>query len=123
MITDKDWELYEISCLLEERENRFLKQVAQEETAKSKLSSQYSFLEKSKKHLSDSNMTYQYHLKHSFSNGNRLLLLALSSYLHAFIPWKLKQHAARGIIKMYEDMKRWPHLRKAMLEESLKKKR
>jgi Family of unknown function (DUF6356) len=73
-------------------------------------------IEKSVKHLNDSNMSYWYHFKHSFSNGNRLLVLVLSSYFHAIFPGKFRQHAARGVINMYEDMKKWPHLRKAMRE-------
>jgi hypothetical protein len=73
-------------------------------------------IKKSLKHLKDSNMTYWYHFCHSVSNGNRLLLLVLSSYAHAIYPGRLRQHAARGIINMYEDMKKWPHLRKAMKE-------
>ncbi len=85
-------------------------------------SNQYTILEKSKKHLRDSNMTYWYHFRHSFSNGNRLLKYVISSYIHAVLPWKFKQHAARGIINIYEDMKQWPHLQKAMAEEALKRK-
>jgi hypothetical protein len=85
-------------------------------------SNQYTVLEKSKKHLRDSNMTYWYHFRHSFSNGNRLLKYVISSYIHAVLPWKFKQHAARGIINIYEDMKQWPHLQKAMAEEALKRK-
>ena len=73
-------------------------------------------IKKSLKHLKDSNMNYWYHFWHSVSNGNKLLVLVLSSYAHAIYPGRLRQHAARGIIKMYEDMKKWPHLRKAMKE-------
>ena len=71
---------------------------------------------KSKKHLNDSKMSYWYHFWHSVSNGNRLFLLVLSSYAHAVYPGRLRQRAARGIINMYEDMKRWPHFIKAMKE-------
>ncbi len=122
IITDKDWEAYEELALLEQKEKSFLKKVEIESNEKKAQSKQYSFFEKSNKHLDDSNMSYGYHLTHSVVNGNKLLLLALSSYIHALLPWKLKQHAARGVIKMYEDMKIWPHLRRAMLEETLKRK-
>ncbi len=83
----------------------------------------YTRIEKSKKHLRDSNMSYWYHFGHSFSNGSRLLKYVITSYVHAVLPWKYKQHAARGIINMYEDMKQWPHLRKAMAEEAAKRER
>lgn len=75
-------------------------------------------IKKSIKHLADSNMSYWYHFKHSINNGNKLLILVLSSYAHAIYPGRLRQHAARGIINMYEDMKKWPHLRKTMQEIS-----
>lgn len=85
------------------------------------MSKKYNLWQKSIKHLKDSNMSYWYHFGHSFYNGTRLLVLALSSYAHAILPGKLKQHAARGVIYIYEDMKKWPHLRKAM-EEIAKEK-
>lgn len=80
------------------------------------------FIEKSIKHLKDSNMSYWYHFKHSFVNGNKLLILVISSYIHAFFPGRLRQHAARGVIHIYEDMKKWPHLQKAMREIELERK-
>ena len=113
----KNWR----SKLLSQEEKDFLEKVEEENRQKAIASKQYSFLEKSSKHLQDSNMSYWYHFKHSFSNGTKLLKYVISSYIHAVFPWKFKQHAARGIINMYEDMKQWPHLRKAMKEESLKR--
>lgn len=85
------------------------------------LSKQYNVFQKSIKHLKDSNMTYVYHFFHSFKNGNKLLWYALSSYAHAVLPGKLKQHAARGVIAIYEDMKKWPHLQQAMKEIAAEK--
>lgn len=73
-------------------------------------------IKKALKHLQDSNMSYFYHFWHSVSNGNRLLKYVLSSYVHAIFPGKWRQHAARGIMHIYEDMKKWPHLQKAMKE-------
>lgn len=119
--TDQDWENYHILCLLEEREKELFKTIALDEEKRKELSQKYNIWQKSTKHLKDSNMSYWYHFWHSVSNGNRLLFYALSSYAHAILPGKLKQHAARGIITMYEGMKKWPHLRKAMFEISLKK--
>lgn len=110
--TDEEWIMYYLEC----EEDKLHSQV---DTSHSKIDgSQYNLIEKSAKHLKDSNMGYWYHFKHSITNGNKLLLLVLSSYAHAILPGKLKQHAARGVIRMYEDMKQWPHLRKAMYEIS-----
>jgi hypothetical protein len=108
--------------LLTQEEQDFLLSVEEEKKQKAITGEQYSFLEKSNKHLQDSNMSFWYHFKHSISNGNRLLKYVITSYIHAVFPWLFKQHAARGLINMYEDMRKWPHLRKAMREEFLKRK-
>jgi hypothetical protein len=108
--------------LLTREEQDFLTSIEEEKKQKAIVSEQYSFLEKSNKHLQDSNMSFWYHFKHSISNGNRLLKYVITSYIHAVFPWLFKQHAARGLINMYEDMRKWPHLRKAMREEFLKRK-
>jgi hypothetical protein len=121
--TDSDWESYHILRSLEADQKELFKNIDSSisDQKKKELSQQYNVWQKSVKHLNDSNMGYWYHFWHSVTNGNRLLFFALSSYAHAVLPGKLKQHAARGIITMYESMKKWPHLRKAMYEISLKK--
>jgi hypothetical protein len=122
--TEKDWENYHILCRLEEEQKELFStiDISIDDSKKKELSEKYNVLQKSSKHLKDSNMSYWYHFWHSLANGNKLLLYALSSYAHAILPGKLKQHAARGIISMHQDMKKWPHLRRAMYEISLKKK-
>lgn len=119
--TDKDWENYYILGWLEENQRELVRTLHSDDEKKKELSTQYNIWQKSKKHLKDSSMSYWYHFWHSVSNGNKLFYYALSSYAHAILPGKLKQHAARGIISMYEDMKAWPHLRRAMYEISSKK--
>jgi hypothetical protein len=123
--SDKDWETYELIRQLELDQSKIYDTIDIDIDYKKRkeLSRKYNILEKSKKHLIDSNMSYWYHFRHSISNGNKLLFYAVSSYVHALVPGKLKQHAARGIISMYEDMKRWPHLIRAMYEISRKKKK
>lgn len=118
--TDKDWEDYFILRQLEEDHKQLMRSIDlnTDEAKRKELSEKYNVWQKSQKHLKDSNMSYWYHFCHSIKNGNRLFFYALSSYAHAILPAKLKQHAARGIIAMYEDMKKWPHLRRAMYEVS-----
>ena len=120
--TDKDWADYWIQLKLESnRQDLFDNNIKSIDFQEQKrLSNQYNIIEKSAKHLNDSNMSYWYHFRHSVSNGNKLFLYALSSYAHAILPGKFKQHAARGIITMYEEMKQWPHLKRAMYEISNK---
>lgn len=122
--SDKDWEDYYILCSLEQHQKDLYKSIDLniDQERKKELSKQYNVIQKSNKHLKDSKMSYWYHFWHSIANGNKLIFYALSSYAHAVLPGKLKQHAARGIISMYEDMKKWPHLRRAMYEISIKKK-
>ena len=118
--SDKDWDDYWIQLKMESSQRDLFDQNIRpaDLEEKRRLSEQYNVFEKSVKHLDDSNMGYWYHFFHSIKNGNKLFLLFLSSYAHAILPGKLKQHAARGIICMYEDMKQWPHLRRAMYDIS-----
>jgi len=70
-----------------------------------------------KDHLQNSRMKYLPHLTHSLYNGWRCFLIFVSSIIHAFFPMILKQHAARSIVKIYNEMKRHAHLRKMIKEE------
>lgn len=36
-----------------------------------------------------------------------------SSYVHGLFPWIWKFHAAHGVMRIYEELKRQPHLRAA----------
>lgn len=67
-----------------------------------------------REHLRDSQMTYWYHFRHSMANGFRLLWLAISSFVHAVFPQIAPQHAARGIIRIYNRMREYRHLRRLM---------
>ena len=92
------------------------------------MNKKYPFWARARHHLNHSNMGYWYHCWHSFYNGTRLLLLVLSSYVHALFPWLFKFHAAHGVMRIYEELKRMPHLLEAQkriakeVEEELKNK-
>jgi len=73
-----------------------------------------------KEHLKNSKMTYLFHLTHSLQNGWKCFVVVISSIIHAFFPMFLKQHAARGIVEIYNEMKKHAHLRK-MINEQTKK--
>jgi hypothetical protein len=94
------------------------------------MNKKYPFWARAKHHLEHSNMGYWYHCGHSFYNGGRLLVLALSSFVHGLFPWLFKFHAAHGVMRIYEELKRMPHLREAQIriaqeveEELLKKEK
>lgn len=69
-----------------------------------------------KKHLEDSRMTYSYHFWHAVGNGTRLFWFGISSFIHALFPFLLKNHAAKGIMRLYHEMGRYAHLRRAQSE-------
>jgi hypothetical protein len=71
-----------------------------------------------KEHLKNSRMSYFKHMTHSLYNGWRSFIIVLSSIVHAFFPSILKQHAARGIVRIYNDMKKHAHIRKMIKEEN-----
>ncbi len=87
----------------------------------------YPFWARARHHLNHSNMGYWYHCWHSLYNGSRLLWLFVTSVIHAFFPWAYKFHAAHGVMRIYEELKRMPHLREAQqriaqeVEEQLKR--
>lgn len=69
-----------------------------------------------RQHLRDSDMTYWYHLRHSLGNAAELALLSLTSLVHAFLPQVWAQHSARGVIRIYNRMRRFAHLRRLQNE-------
>lgn len=73
-------------------------------------------MNKSQRHLADSEMTYWYHLCHSLINSGRLLVLAFTSFVHAFVPQVWPTHAARGVITIYNRMRQHRHLRRLQME-------
>ncbi len=79
------------------------------------MNKKYPFWARAQHHLNHSRMGYWYHCGHSFYNGTRLLLLVLSSYVHGLFPWLFKFHAAHGVMRIYEELKRMPHLREAQI--------
>ncbi len=88
----------------------------------------YPFWARARHHLNHSNMGYWYHCWHSLYNGSRLLWLFVTSVIHGIFPWIYKFHAAHGVMRIYEELKRQPHLREAQeriareVEEELKTK-
>lgn len=70
----------------------------------------YPFWARARHHLQHSNMSYFYHCWHSIYNGSRLLWLFCTSVIHGFFPWAFKFHAAHGVMRIYEELKRMPHL-------------
>ena len=82
--TDKDWDDYWIQLKLEgNQRDLFDKNITPVDPEEQKrLSENYNVIEKSTKHLNDSNMTYWYHFFHSIKNGNKTVESFLNGKLH-----------------------------------------
>jgi len=68
-------------------------------------------------HLAQSRMGYWKHLKHSLYNAMRLQWIVIDSIIHALFPFVFKTSAARGVVRIYLEMKEHAHLRKMINEE------
>jgi hypothetical protein len=68
--------------------------------------------EESKEHLKETEWSYWYHLRHSFKQSNRLLIIALKSYLHGLFPWMYKSDGPVAIYKMYREISKIHHIQK-----------
>lgn len=66
----------------------------------------------SKEHLNETEWSYLYHLRHSIKQSNRLIFLAIKSYLHGFFPWMFKSDGPVTIYKMYREISKIHHVQK-----------
>lgn len=73
-------------------------------------------LTKLKAHLTESEMTYLGHLRHSIHQSNRLIIAALKSYIHGFIPFLYKSDAPKTVVRIYNDIKKIKHLRIKLID-------
>lgn len=67
-----------------------------------------------KQHLQDSNMGYWTHLAHSFRQSNRLVIIAVKSYIHGVFPWFFASEGPVGVFKIYREIRQQRHIRKIL---------
>tara|TARA_A100001011_G_C13609586_1_gene555510 strand:- start:237 stop:479 length:243 start_codon:yes stop_codon:yes gene_type:complete len=77
-------------------------------------------IETAKQHLAQSKMGYWKHLTHSLYNAMRLQWIVIDSIIHALFPMVFKTTAARGVVRIYLEMKKHAHLRKMINQEKTK---
>jgi hypothetical protein len=65
-----------------------------------------------KEHLEESNMGYSEHLAHSVKQSNRLIVIAIKSYLHGLFPWMYASAGPLGIYRIYKEVKRMHHIQR-----------
>ena len=64
----------------------------------------------SKAHLDEANMAYWPHLTHAFHQSNRLIVVAIKSYVHGVFPLWFKADGPKTIIRMYHEIRRIHHI-------------
>ena len=80
------------------------------------------FFAASKHHLIEADMGYWPHLTHAFHQSNRLIVVAIKSYIHGIFPMWFKADGPKAIIRIYHEIRRIRHIdriAKKMEEELL----
>lgn len=72
---------------------------------------------KCKNHLTEAESSYTSHLTHSLYQSRRLIIIAVKSCIHGFIPCLYKADAPKMVIRMYNEIKRIKHLREQLLND------
>lgn len=76
---------------------------------------------KIKEHLIESRMSYYEHLAHSIKQSNRLITIAVKSYIHGVFPWMFPSAGPLGVYRIYKEVKRMHHIQKMYDHEDAKK--
>jgi hypothetical protein len=66
------------------------------------------------KHLQDSQMSYWTHLAHSFKQSNRLVAIAVKSYIHGIFPQFFANRGPVGVFKIYREIRNMRHIKKIL---------
>lgn len=74
-------------------------------------------MNKIQEHLEESQMTYWKHLRHSFKQSNRLIVIAIKSYLHGLFPWVFPADGPLGVYRIYREVKQLHHIQKMFKRE------
>lgn len=69
-------------------------------------------IKESKEHLKETKWSYWKHLRHSFKQSNRLVLVAFKSYIHGIVPAWYKSDGPIAIYKMYREISKIHHVQK-----------
>lgn len=64
----------------------------------------------SRHHLVETGMGYWPHLTHAFHQSNRLIFVAIKSYIHGIFPMWFEADGPKTIIRIYHEIRRIRHL-------------
>ena len=71
-------------------------------------------MKSAQEHLQNSQMGYWAHLAHSFKQSNRLISIAVKSYIHGILPWFFANQGPVGVFKIYREIRNMRHIRKIL---------
>jgi len=71
-------------------------------------------MKSAQEHLQQSEMGYWTHLVHSFRQSNRLIVIAVKSYVHGVFPWFYASEGPVGVFKIYKEIRQQRHIRKIL---------
>lgn len=66
---------------------------------------------KIKEHLEETEWSYIQHLMHSVKQSNRLIVVAIKSYIHGLFPFWFRADGPITIFKMYHEIKKIRHIK------------
>lgn len=72
-------------------------------------------------HLKESDMSYGYHLRHSIKQSNRLIKIAVKSYIHGLLPWVYINSGPLGVFKIYKEIRNLQHVQKLIKRDAQNK--
>lgn len=70
-----------------------------------------------KKHLEESSMSYWAHLRHSVKQSNRLIVIAVKSYVHGVLPWFWASDGPLGVYRIYKEIRRMHHVQRLFRDD------
>ena len=71
-------------------------------------------MKSAQEHLNDSQMGYWTHMAHSFRQSNRLVSIAVKSYIHGIFPQYFANRGPVGVFKIYREIRNQRHIRKIL---------
>jgi hypothetical protein len=75
-------------------------------------------MNQAQQHLKESEMSYWAHLGHSIKQSNRLIVIALKSYVHGVLPWFFASDGPLGVYQIYREIRRMHHVQKLFKDEN-----
>jgi hypothetical protein len=74
-------------------------------------------MKSTQEHLQESQMGYWTHLAHSFKQSNRLVSIAVKSYIHGIFPQFFANRGPVGVYKIYREIRQMRHVKKILNDQ------